>query len=412
MLYKIGLFLIPFENFFFAPSAGWAAIAPIVFFIYFFQNIKWIGPILKKEKKLIIGSLVIILISFLFSLIYGTNIKAIVRNFITYFLGITFYFSLTIRYRASKKNLQKDFNVLFLAYFLSSLVGLFQWLIYKENVKFIIKIINSISKRSYYPRVQFTFTEPSFTSMHLYGVILILYLFFKKGNIRITKLQKYCTFIFPILAIILEKSSRLILDTLVILTIIFFYKCLFSKKKIWIKFFIIINVSGILLFTYINRDTLAVILGKKDPRIEKILNEGIYSDGSLASRYFRINASLKGYCKNKLNVITGYGIGNIKLPLLLGCEEARKEYTNSYVDEVNQLKFFNGHSLFCMYIKIISEFGIVVLGIILISLYSKKFFLEYMIILYLYLQFDSYAFYSIWFYLYLKKYLKIKEGGI
>ena len=51
MLYKIGLFLIPFENFFFAPSAGWAAIAPIVFFIYFFQNIKWIGPILKKEKK-------------------------------------------------------------------------------------------------------------------------------------------------------------------------------------------------------------------------------------------------------------------------------------------------------------------------------------------------------------------------
>lgn len=412
MLYKIGLFLIPFENFFFAPSAGWAAIAPIVFFIYFFQNIKWIGPILKKEKKLIIGSLVIILISFLFSLIYGTNIKAIVRNFITYFLGITFYFSLTIRYRASKKNLQKDFNVLFLAYFLSSLVGLFQWLIYKENVKFIIKMINSISKRSYYPRVQFTFTEPSFTSMHLYGVILILYLFFKKENIKITKLQKYCTFIFPILAIILEKSSRLVLDTLVILTIIFFYKCLFSKKKIWIKFFIIINVSGILLFTYINRDTLAVILGKKDPRIEKILNEGIYSDGSLASRYFRINASLKGYCKNKLNVITGYGIGNIKLPLLLGYEEARKEYTNSYVDEVNQLKFFNGHSLFCMYIKIISEFGIVVLGIILISLYSKKFFLEYMIILYLYLQFDSYAFYSIWFYLYLKKYLKIKEGGI
>lgn len=374
MLYKIGLFLIPFENFFFAPSAGWAAIAPIVFFIYFFQNIKWIGPILKKEKKLIIGSLVIILISFLFSLIYGTNIKAIVRNFITYFLGITFYFSLTIRYRASKKNLQKDFNVLFLAYFLSSLVGLFQWLIYKENVKFIIKMINSISKRSYYPRVQFTFTEPSFTSMHLYGVILILYLFFKKENIKITKLQKYCTFIFPILAIILEKSSRLVLDTLVILTIIFFYKCLFSKKKIWIKFFIIINVSGILLFTYINRDTLAVILGKKDPRIEKILNEGIYSDGSLASRYFRINASLKGYCKNKLNVITGYGIGNIKLPLLLGYEEARKEYTNSYVDEVNQLKFFNGHSLFCMYIKIISEFGIVVLGIILISLYSKKFF--------------------------------------
>ncbi|CAK7026995.1 MULTISPECIES: hypothetical protein [Fusobacterium] len=412
MLYKIGLFLIPFENFFFAPSAGWAAIAPIIFFIYFIQNIKKVKIILKKEKKLMIGSLVIVGISFFISLMYGINIKNIARSFITYFLGIIFYFSLIIRHKTLKKDPQKDFNNLFLAYFLSSLVGLFQWLVYKENIKFIIKMINSISKRSYYPRVQFTFTEPSFTSMHLYGVILILYLFFKKENIKITKLQKYCTFIFPILAIILEKSLRLVLDTLVILTIIFFYKCLFSKKKIWIKFFTIISILGILLFTYTNRDTLVGIIGKKDPRIEKILNKGIYSDGSLASRYFRINASLKGYCKNKLNVITGYGIGNIKLPLLLGYEEARKEYTNSYMYEVNQLKNFNGHSLFCMYIKIISEFGIVVLGIILISLYSKEYFLEYMIILYLYLQFDSYAFYSMWFYLYLKKYLKIKEGGI
>ncbi|MDH6459827.1 hypothetical protein M2102_003499 [Fusobacterium sp. PH5-7] len=412
MLFKIGLFLIPFENFFFAPSAGWAAIAPIIFFIYFFQNIKKVKIILKKEKKLIIGSLAIIAISFFISSMYGINIKNIAKSFIAFFLGITFYFSLIVRYEISKKNLQKDFNNLFLAYFLSSLVGLFQWLVYKENIKFIITMIDSISKRLYYPRVQFTFTEPSFTSMHLYGVILILYLFLKKENKKITKLQKYCTFIFPILAIILEKSSRLILDTLIILTIIFFYKCLFSKRKILIKFFIIIGMLGILLFTYINRDTFVVIIGKKDPRIEKILNKGIYSDGSLASRYFRINASLKGYCKNKLNVIIGYGIGNIRIPLLLGYEEAKKEYTNNYIIEVNSLKNFNGYSLFCMYIKIISEFGIVVLGIILISLYSKEYFLEYLIILYLYLQFDSYAFYSVWFYLYLKKYLKIKEGGI
>lgn len=54
-----------------------------------------------------IGSFVIILISFLISLMHGINIKAIEKNLITYFLGITFYFSLIIRYRASKKNYKK-----------------------------------------------------------------------------------------------------------------------------------------------------------------------------------------------------------------------------------------------------------------------------------------------------------------
>ena len=92
-----------------------------------------------------IGSLVIVGISFFISLMYGINIKNIARSFITYFLGIIFYFSLIIRHKTLKKDPQKDFNNLFLAYFLSSLVGLFQWLVYKENIKFIIKMINSIS---------------------------------------------------------------------------------------------------------------------------------------------------------------------------------------------------------------------------------------------------------------------------
>lgn len=107
MLYKIGLFLIPFENFFFAPSAGWAAIAPIIFFIYFIQNIKKVKIILKKEKKLMIGSLVIVGISFFISLMYGINIKNIARSFITYFLGIIFYFSLIIRHKTLKDPVKK-----------------------------------------------------------------------------------------------------------------------------------------------------------------------------------------------------------------------------------------------------------------------------------------------------------------
>lgn len=34
IIFKIGIFLLPFENFFFAPSSGWATISPLVFVIY------------------------------------------------------------------------------------------------------------------------------------------------------------------------------------------------------------------------------------------------------------------------------------------------------------------------------------------------------------------------------------------
>ena len=34
IIFLIGIFLLPFENFFFAPSFGWATVTPIIFAIY------------------------------------------------------------------------------------------------------------------------------------------------------------------------------------------------------------------------------------------------------------------------------------------------------------------------------------------------------------------------------------------
>ena len=54
IIFDIGLFFVPFENFFFAPSAGWAAISPIIFFVYLMVNIKYMGFIIKKYKNILI----------------------------------------------------------------------------------------------------------------------------------------------------------------------------------------------------------------------------------------------------------------------------------------------------------------------------------------------------------------------
>lgn len=404
MVFKIGLFLIPFENFFFAPSTGWAAIAPIVFFLYLLFNFNIFIKTLKKNYKLVIFIIVMIILGLVNSIIFKTLASNIIDTFRTIVLGVTFYFSLCVRYEICNKDIKKDFQYLFWGYFISSFVGIFQWIAYEYTITKFIEIIKLLSKRVYFNRPQFCFTEPSFGSAHFYGINLIIYLYFKKNNIQITKLQKYVTFIFPLLGIILSKSSRIILDTLIVISVLVFYKIL-QIKKIKVRILLIFSLVFFSLNVVFFKDTFIDILGKKDPRLEKILEQGIYADTSLASRYFRINASIKGYKKSIENVVLGYGIGNAYYPMILGYDEAKKEYKNENTWEIDLLKTsVNETSMFCGYIRVISEFGILFLILILVNLYSKKYKLEYLILLYIYIQYDSYAFYSIWLYLFFKNY--------
>lgn len=405
MLFKIGLFLIPFENFFFAPSSGWAAIAPVVFFIYLITKIKYVIKLLKKETRLILFCILFFLFGIVNAILHHSiNFQTILRTAYTFGLGIAFYFALVIRFKIENHNIKKDTDILFYAYFISMFTGIFQWIVYKYKIFTIIEVIRILSKRMYYPRVQFTFTEPSFIGFHLYGIVLIFYLFFKKENIKISKIHKIIMFIYPIINLAIGKSTKFMLDSFSVILILIIYKFIICKQKIQIKIILFSILMIVLSFLFIFKNETMEIIWKKDPRIERIWKEGIYADGSLASRWFRINGSIKGYVQDPKEIIFGYGMGNISIPFLKGYEEARKEYKSTFLLEVDELKYFKGHNLFCMYTKIISEYGIIVLFLILILMFSKKYLAEYLILLYLNIQSDSYAFYGIWLYLFIKKY--------
>ena len=51
ILFFLGIALLPFENMFFAPSAGWGALTPLVFALYVLLNIRYLNRILYKYKK-------------------------------------------------------------------------------------------------------------------------------------------------------------------------------------------------------------------------------------------------------------------------------------------------------------------------------------------------------------------------
>ena len=107
-----------------------------------------------------------------------------------------------------------------------------------------------------------------------------------------------------------------------------------------------------------------------------------------------------------LNAFFGYGLGNSLIPLRSGYDDAMSEYKSTYLKEMLELSApdFNNDSVsYCLYIRFISEFGIILLFALFIyikklvknSQFKYKWELLF-ITLYLYVQFESYAFYSLW----------------
>ena len=406
IIFKIALYLLPFDNLIIAPSSGWATITPIIFALYVLCNYKLALKSVYKYKYIFIFFIFGILMSLINYLFVGIRIDNFINALISLFLGLTNLIAFDIFFSKEKNNIDKAVKILIISYSISIFIGLVQFMAIKLNIDILKAFFEFIQKRSYikYERVQFTFTEPSFIGMHLFGVLLPIYLYSKKKKIL------YLIGTFAILAILFNSGLRILIDTLVVLSIcylIFFIKNIKNIKIIFCTFLIIL--MGLVLF---------IVEYNNNYRFRNILEKGIYADGSLASRYFRINASIKGY-KEDGRILLGYGLGNSLLPIRKGFDEALKEYKSSYTKETELLADpnYNGDSeSYCLYIRIISEFGLVFLIIIFIYVYvlSKKTDNYYLknyiwVMLYLYIQFESYAFYTIWLYIVLMNLKNINE---
>lgn len=397
ILFKIGVFMIPFENFFFAPSNGWAAIAPIIFFTYIIFNIKEALNTLYKYR-VIVGALLFGLFFTLINYIcIDTEMSNIVGATISIGLGIINLIAFDIYFRQKKQDVKSIVKLLIISYTMSLLMGWIQFIVIKYNISILKDIFMMLEKRSYikFNRIQFTFTEPSFIGMHVFGVLLPIYIYTKNRNI----LKLIIAFLGS--AVFFSAGVRILIDILVVSILcymIYFIKNIKNVKVIiaTVLVIVIIIVGGITVYN-------------KNYRVRTIINKGIYADGSLASRFFRINASVKGYQKSIPNFIFGYGIGNSIKPIRDGYDEAMAEYKSTFVKEMEELgntDFTDDSVSYCLYIRIISEFGVVILLFLIVKLflYSRKvkdiYLKNYIfILLYIYVQFESYGFYAIWLYI-------------
>lgn len=334
----------------------------------------------------------------------GISIKNIINAAISIGLGLVNLVSMYIYYEKNK-SLDKVIKIVLISYTITLIIGFIEFVTIKLNLDSVYKLFDIIFKRNYMKnkRVQFFFTEPSFIGMHMFGILLPLYFLSKEKKLL------NLIIIYVIAALSFNCGVRIVIDVIAVIAVFCIYKIM--RKRRYELFFIM----PIILIA-------AITVGyKTNYRIRKIIDNGIYADGSLSSRYFRIQSSVYGYINDFPQALIGYGIGNSLVPIRSGYEKAMSEYKSSYTREMEELANpeFNDDSVsYCIYVRFISEFGLIIFimtmyGLIKITRASCfKYKWPYLlIVMYIYLQFESYAFYAMWLYIITMCYTRNEEKG-
>lgn len=402
LLFYAGLIAIPFDNLVFAPSGGWATIAPMIFFVYVCFNLPQLARV-RFNVPLALGAFAVVALQCVNIFIYGITLDALLDALFTFVLGLFFYFALIIRYEQQKASFNRDATVLYRAYIVAFVYGIL-WLIATALESDFATWFDAIERRPY-PRLAFSFTEPSFISLHVFGV-LFLYTYFVSDR-RLARKMLILGGLFLVFAIITRSSARAITDAVAFLGLLLARTTWVDRKH---------SARNIMLWVIIIGLGLVAVFSSS--RIQSILTSGISSDGSMASRFFRIEAMFYGFADDPLAMLFGYGPGNMIVPFQEGYDQAFATYTNSYVREVNYLGVAASiDNIYSMPPRLISDLGLIVtltLTVLLIWGAKCKKIDPCVVImtLWLYVQFDSYAFYSLWLLIFLYRAYNPKTMGV
>ncbi len=396
LVFYVAIFCLPFENFFFAPSSGWAAITPVILALYIVLNYKQALKALVKLRRIFFFFFFAISLASVTAFLNNVALQDYINSFVPLFLGAASLLSFYIFYD-KKKDLSKVVNLVVIAYALCLVIGVFEhFTLVLGNTAF-KDWLGHLMKRNYMlegaGRVQFFFTEPSFIGMHLFGILLPLYWLSRRKDLL------FILVLFVIAATGFGSGVRVFVDIAVVAIMYFIYLLIINKHAKFIPLILVILGLG---FGYAYNSNV---------RIQKIVADGIYADGSLAARYFRIQSSVIGYTKAPAQTLVGFGLGNAIKPLHLGYDEAKAAYKSDYMREVDALDnkhtdFHDDSVAYSLYIRFISEYGLIMMIVAIVYLFKitkdsrlPQKYLYLAVILYIYIQFESLGFYALWFFI-------------
>lgn len=316
--------------------------------------------------------------------------------------GLACLSSLDIAFRLKRLDWDKAITLVVVVYWIAFAVGVVQWLDSRYGIDAVTRLFQNIMERNYVPRKpQFLFAEPSYIGMHVFGILLPLFWLTRRRSLAVLVL------VYALGSAVMGVGVRILIDALVALLLWGIVEIHWASVRNVLLTIVGFGTAG----------TGGALLLLHNARVQSMMQYGVLQgDFSMLARIFRSLAPMIAGLRDPLHLVFGFGMGNIKNAMLWGYDGAYSMIVAHGGDPAGNAEIGliantdNPTYYFTMnaYVSFIAEFGIAMFGVFVVLLlshitthraWSKMAVCWLLMLVYLYIQFEGYAFYALWLFI-------------
>ncbi|MCH9277001.1 hypothetical protein JS533_012120 [Bifidobacterium amazonense] len=385
----------------------WTPISPWMFTAYALVNWRVLGRVVLRFRWWFAFPLLLVALSVGDWFAVGVHPLPAATSLMAVVGALACLAALEIAVNVKRLSWRRMVDVLIVAYCIAFLVGVVQWWSIKFGVTPVRDYFVHMMNRQYLTadshwgggRPQFLFAEPSYIGMHLYGVLLpVAWLIRERDRNRAVRLCALVV-VFAVGSIIMGAGVRIILDSIVALVVAIVVLTDWRRRRQ--RLAAVGELTGTAAIGIV-----AVLLNN---RLNSIAESGFGGDGSLYGRLFQSLGPFAGVWKHPLRLLFGYGAGNLADATHQGADTAVRVLKRMGLDAKGPSHWYaqvTPSNMFTMsaYTSFIVEFGLlafialvtaVVVYVTVCRAWSRATVCWLLLVAYLYLQFEGYAFYAL-----------------
>ncbi len=380
----------------------WSPISPVLIIIYALLNVRFMPRVYSRYGVFMLYPVALMVVSMYGWASIGFHVHTAVQTLVALISGMACLVSLDIAFRLKHLDWAYAVRLIVVAYWVSFGIGVLEFLAVHGHAPAVTWLARRVLKRNYVPNhVQFLFAEPSYVGMHVFGVLMPLYWLTKRKRVAVLTLS------YALGAAAMGVGVRILIDTVVALLL-------------WLVVAVNLHRLSNIVITIAGLGTVGIggsVMMLHNPRIESMLANGpVNGDFSAVARLFRALAPAEAWKTDWVHFLFGFGIGNLKDAIARGYESAVQTLTSmggkpQSNEEIRLLGNPPGdHYIFTMsaYVDAITEFGLLMCltGVLLLLMHitrnrawNKMTVCWVILLVYLYIQFEGYAFYALWLFI-------------
>lgn len=390
----------------------WSPISPALFAVYCLCNWRQLHIVAVKYLPLFLLPVACIILSIPGWLRFGIHFNAAFMSLTGLFGMLATLGALVIAFHIKRIPWNMPIRLLIAAYWCSFAVGVVQWFSIHLRFEPLVNYFSHLMYRQYITdssvwgggRPQFLFAEPSYIGMHLFGILLPLMWLMRGLDSIYAKRLRDLIVVYAIGAILMQAGTRIVIDSVVALLIAIIVHNTWHDRKQRLRG--MAQLAGACL--------LGLMGVLADSRLTSIAENGAQGDGSFFARIYQSLDPLCGLLAHPWTMFTGYGAGNIINAVWAGASKAEQLLNGLGMNGGAATGFAAGMNAdtvwtMCAYTSVVAEYGLIGLVLLVIAsivsmtrvfdtaaaehgVWSKTVICWLVLIVYLYIQCENYAF--------------------